>query len=220
MVVLSLALIVIYVLLYYVKWKNLIEWLEKKTNISKIDVNSWAEIKIVVKSWENKINIIPEKITWVQNTDITKTWNIINLSWSASWYWFLNNKTSTGNINLLSWTYIYYKTLESIEKLWIKYKYILTDDKNIYYIFLWTGNIAYSFSDIVNKLWWSLYEIKTEQEIIKNKLFGNKVIYINLTEYKNKLVLMLIEYWNENWIIQIDYENYYKSKNYLQGLFQ
>ena len=59
----------------------------------------------------------------------------------------------------------------------------------------------------------------TEQELIQNKLFGNKVVYLNLPEYKDKQVIMLVYMDDGIRLIQIEYELYHKSKAYLKSLF-
>lgn len=132
-------------------------------------------------------------------------------------------KTTTGTMNknttikLLSGTSIYYWPIEIIEKLGIKYQYALADSSGTRYIYL--GTPSYDFASIARALKWDIYTITTEQELIQNKLFGNKVVYINLPEYKDKQVLMLV-YMNDGiWLIQIDYALYHKSKTYLKSLF-
>ncbi len=59
----------------------------------------------------------------------------------------------------------------------------------------------------------------TEQELIQNKLFGNKVVYLNLPEYKDKQVIMLVYMDDGIRLIQIEYALYHKSKAYLKSLF-
>ncbi len=93
----------------------------------------------------------------------------------------------------------------------------MTDDKDIWYIYL--GTPSYDFASIARALKGSLYTVATEQELIQNKLFGNKVVYINLPEYKDKQVVMLV-YMNDGiWLIQMEYALYHKSKSYLKSLF-
>lgn len=104
-----------------------------------------------------------------------------------------------------------------IDKLGIKYQYALTDDKGIRYIYL--GTPSYDFASIARALKGNLYTVATEQELLQNKLFGNKVVFINLPEYKDKQVLMLI-YLNDGiWLVQMEYNLYHKSKSYLKSLF-
>ncbi|MBU0626710.1 hypothetical protein KKG31_00455 [Patescibacteria group bacterium] len=59
----------------------------------------------------------------------------------------------------------------------------------------------------------------TEEELATNKLFGDKVVYINIPEYKEKIVLMLVYIDEELWLLQIDYKIYHSSKTYIKSLF-
>jgi hypothetical protein len=125
------------------------------------------------------------------------------------------NKNTT--IKLLSGTSIYYWSIAVIEKLWIKYQYALADEQWIWFIYLWTP--SYDFASIARALKGSLYTVATEQDLLQNKLFGNKVVFINLPEYKDKQVLMLV-YMNDGIrLIQMEYSLYHKSKAYLKSLF-
>lgn len=118
---------------------------------------------------------------------------------------------------MLSWTSIYYGKIAIIEQLGIKHQYALTDSSGIRYIYL--GTPSYDFASIARALKGTTYTMATEQELIENKLFGNKVVFINLPEYKDKQVIMLV-YMNDGIrLIQIDYGIYHKSKSYIKSLF-
>ena len=213
-VVLLLSILVVYVLFYQVKWiqiKNKI-WTDTVDNSMKIYVKNGNEKQLIWSLISDQIDVGTSGL--VKNNVVT--WDLI--TWDMKQIiWNVLNKTGSNNIKYLSWTQLFYGILESIEKLWIAYKYILQDKKWIYYIYLW--NIQYDIASIARKLWWNLYTINTEQEILKNKLFGDKVNFINLPEYKNKIVLMLVYIDKEAWLLQVDYKLYHKSKTYLQSLF-
>jgi hypothetical protein len=101
--------------------------------------------------------------------------------------------------------------------LGIKYQYALTDTQGVRYIYL--GTPSYDFASIARALKGNIYTMATEQELLQNKLFGNKVVFINLPEYQNKQVIMLI-YMNDGiWLLQVDYALYHKSKAYIKSLF-
>ena len=118
---------------------------------------------------------------------------------------------------VLSGTHSFYGSLDFVDLLWISYKYALKDEKWIYYLNMdW---YTYDFSDIARKLWWNLYIMNTESEILANKMFGNKVTYINIPDYANKKVLMLIDVNNQSRLLAVDYSIYHQSKSYLQSLF-
>lgn len=194
-VVLVLCILVVYALFYQVKWNNLVNNLN--TDQEKDEI-----VKIYVKDWDKKEQISALNIQDKSLINKNNTWNL---------------NDNEVKINYLSWTQLYYWILESVEKLWISYKYILKDSKNIYYVFLWDNK--YDLVDITRKLWWNIYAMNTEQEILKNQLFGEKIAFINIPEYKNKLVLMLVNIDNQNWLLQLNYDIYHKSKSYLKSLF-
>jgi hypothetical protein len=81
------------------------------------------------------------------------------------------------------------------------------------------GAPSYDFASIARALNGSIYTMATEQELIENKLFGSKVVFINIPEYKDQQVIMLIYMKNGIWLVQIDYDLYHKSKTYLKSLF-
>ncbi len=109
-------------------------------------------------------------------------------------------------------------SIESREKLWIQPHYTLKDKKKkIWYWYL--GNDTYDFKKIAKNLWGNSIEIKTEKDIIKNKLFGKKIIFINLPEYKNILVLMIVVTTKGTRLLEIPYKDYHKSKEYLKNAF-
>lgn len=125
--------------------------------------------------------------------------------------------TRNTTIKMLSGTSIYYGNIGIIEQLGIKYQYALTDSSGIRYIYL--GTPSYDFASIARALKGNTYTMATEQELIENKLFGNKVVFINLPEYKDKQVVMLI-YMNDGIrLIQMEYALYHKSKAHLKSLF-
>lgn len=149
-----------------------------------------------------------------QTWTIENTWNLMELD---------ENESNPVNVQeiwwmvILSWTKTYYWIMDFVEKLWISYKYALVDEKWIYYLNMW--NYKYDFSDIVRKLWWNLYIMNTEQELLENWMFGDKVTYINVPEYRNSKVLILLDINNQSWLLAIDYDIYHQVKPYLKSLF-
>ena len=65
----------------------------------------------------------------------------------------------------------------------------------------------------------NVYVMATESEILQNQLFGDKVSFINLQAYKDKLVLMVIEIEGNTWLLQVPANKYHSSKGYLKSLF-
>jgi len=220
--VLFMSFLLIYILLFHIKWDEIKDKLQFKWTweIERIIVT-----ETVIDNQEKEIINKSNNKTW-QNTN-SESQNILYNTWSSyltwnyniqtdSWNNKTNNLDNQTNINILSWTKLYNWPVESIEKLWITPDYVLKDEKDIYYISI---SKEYDRSEIVRELWWNLYILNTEQEILQNKLFWNKITFINIPEYKNKNVLILMEINKENRLIQISYSIYYESKQYLQKIF-
>lgn len=215
MLLLFLALMIVYIVWYQVKWDELKKTIQPQ--------NSWSGIQILTKNWDS----IPTISSIVESNNQLTTGKIVNKTWTISQEKTGNTtsvpKIDTGatnkntNIKLLSGTSIYYGSIAIIEKLGIKYQYALVDGTGISYIYL--GTPSYDFASIARALKWDLYTLATEQDILQNKLFGNKVVFINLPEYKDKEVFMLIYLDDGIWLIQINYSLYHKSKSYIKSLF-
>ncbi len=210
MMLLFLALMIVYIIRYQVKGSELKKIMQTQ--------DSWSGIQILGKNWDiapaissvaDTANLWFTANTW---TTTIKTWITISVPKTATG----TMKNNTG-IKLLSGTSIYYGTIAIIEKLGIKYQYALVDEKGIRYIYL--GTPSYDFASIARALKGSLYTLATEQDILQNKLFGNKVVFINLPEYKDQQVVMLL-YLNDGIrLVQMEYGLYHKSKTYLKSLF-
>lgn len=227
-IVLSVSLLLVYIVLFYVKWDdfksysepvdiNIDSWLI----LSELDDNWWSlELSVDHLSWNTSSSLSLWSYhdnsvydVWYENSTWLVVVNEINLSqWSSNplsfdiWW-----------VSQLPWTHTYYGDLDFANLLWISYKYALTDSKWIYYLNM--DGYYYDFSDIARKLWWNLYIMNTESEILANKMFGNKVTYINIPDYANKKVLMLIDVNNQSRLLAVDYAIYHQSKSYLKSLF-
>ena len=222
--VLCISFALIYIVLYYVKW-DLFKWndliISTSTwlNLSEITDN-YSDYSMKNNSWS--VDILAQS-TWLFTDDMwsldnnnvdDKAWDLVVSDLSNK-----NTAISDGftEMIVLRWTRTYYWSLDFVDLLWISYKYALRDDKWIYYLNM--DGYNYDFSDIARKLGWNLYIMNTESEILANKMFGNKVTYINIPEYANKKVLMLIDVNSQSRLIAVDYSVYHQSKSYLQSLF-
>lgn len=215
MMLLFLALMIVYIVWYQVKWTELKDQLQEQ--------DSWTGIQILSVSWETMPTISSleeENASWsfedgqLTSTTGTKMTTGITVSSTKT---MTGTMTKSSSIKMLSWTSIYYGSLAIIEQLGIKYQYALTDSSGIWYIYL--GTPSYDFASIARALKGTTYTMATEQELLENKLFGNKVVFINLPEYKDKQVIMLV-YMNDGiWLIQVEYSLYHKSKAYIKSLF-
>jgi len=207
---------IVYLLLYQIKGTKITDEFTSST--------SWAIQSPVITGKDTKISDLLLETDWSGTTD-TQSGKTINTTVSL----FGNSSAETGSIHtatgdkaasikLLSGTKIRYWVIDSVEKLGISYQYALKDDQDIYYAYLGKNNTI-NVESIVKKLWGTVYSILRENEIIKNNLFGEKVVYINLPEYKQKKVILLVTIDWADWLIQIDYAKYYTSKWYLKTLF-
>ena len=207
-IVLCLSLVLVYIVLYYAKW-DLRDTELKSQNIA----YTW-DIVVSEVVEDDVLEIDNEELEELKEPDVL-TWDLEFISDEEEV--FEGEEEMIDEEAILSGTKTYYWELDFVDKLWVSYEYALKDDKNIYYLNMW--DYDYDFSDIVRKLWWSLYVMNTEQEIIANSMFGEKVTYINIPEYKNSKVLLLLEVDSQSWLLAIDYSIYHQVKPYLKNLF-
>lgn len=222
MVVLFSALMIVYLLLYQIKGDDIVDqlstvntvWYEESwTNESGINESLYQDSSALSEFDEENLLLEETQSTNKTGENITKKTDSLFSDWfTTTW-----ETTWINKIIVLSGTSLWYGRVESIEKLWISYQYALKDQKDIYYVFL--DPQKYKFDEIVKSLGGTTYTIATEKELIENKLFWEKVIFINLPEYKEKKVIMLVEINKLLWLIQVDYTTYYKSKWYIKQLF-
>ncbi len=99
-------------------------------------------------------------------------------------------------------------------------QYILKNMDNTHFVFLGDFDPT-DRQELITKKWGNLVAIEGETAISQNQLLGDKVIFINLPEYKNIKVLMLVffEDAKDVWFIQIDHDTYYAKKDQLGPLF-
>jgi len=242
MLLIFLSLLVIYVLLFAIKWdkvstdsniqntEKIIYHEEITPSISNIiNETTPSETSITNTTTTNENKKKEEPIVWFNTDKIDKNNQMELLS---AEFENKNNKILTTNENttenenkldkkddiyILSGTEKYFGPIKIIEKLGIDYAYALKDEKDIYYIFLWKDD--YDFDQIARQLGWNTYKINTEQEIIKNKLFWEKITYINIPEYKDDTVIILVTVSDITRLLQIDYAIYHESKLHIKNVF-
>lgn len=125
--------------------------------------------------------------------------------------------TLTDGPKILSGTEMFFGVVDAIDILDLNPEYLLQDAKWIYYARLkaYPSNLK----TLVQSLWGTIYTMTTEKEILENQLFGDRITYVNLPEYKNILVIMIVNVHWEYWLIQLNYPQYHHAKGYLQSLF-
>lgn len=120
---------------------------------------------------------------------------------------------------ILTWTKLYSWEIPILWMLDIVPRYILVDTWWTLFAYLGTGSIE--VQDKITSIGWDIYEIIDTKKIEENGLFWDAVIYLNLPENKEKLVIMIVKFYNNEdiWLIQVDYQKYYGLKEYLKNLF-
>lgn len=217
-VLLAISILVIsssimYILFFNLKWDlinfdNIKPWSYKTYELSRSSsssniTNTWSLVDQSnqnLGSWDSNL----DDLVW--SDDLSE----FNITW--------DNITSV-DIKTLSWTTVFSWSSEIINSLNINKLYSLTDQNNILFHYLWTGDI--DIIDELNKLWWNLVEI-AEKKIIKDSLmFGDRVTYINLPNYKwiKTIFTVKFEDTGDLWLLEVDYNKYYKLKKYLRNLF-
>ncbi|MBB1557207.1 MAG: hypothetical protein HG439_001780 [candidate division SR1 bacterium] len=224
--ILFIAFIVVYSLLYQVKGQELLAKmqadLEKKTIQTGTIQMSTGETQIFSLELD-KVNTgssTAELTSGVNNSNIVTTGVDAKPVVEEQ-----NQNASTDDASnpqeqeflMLSGTDLYFGVVDSFEKLGLNPEYILKDRREIYYAFF--DKEPTDLKKIVQKLGGNIYVMATESEILKNELFGNKISYINLPEYKTKLVVLLLEVDQKYRLLQIPYSKYHTSKSYLKTLF-
>jgi len=239
MLLIFLSLLVIYVLLFAIKWDNMTMQDTSPTDTTKIiyQENTEPTISSIINDTNteatatntdtNQKNTEEPKI-WFNTNQIDQTNQMEVLSAdfeNQNNQTFITTNTKENkntldkkdDIYILSGTRKYFGPIKAIEKLGIDYTYALKDEKDIYYIFLWENN--YDFDQIARQLGWNTYKINTEQEIMKNKLFGESITYINIPEFKDDTVIILVTISDITRLLQIDYEIYHSSKWHIKNVF-
>lgn len=213
MIVLFSALMIVYLLLYQIKWDDIVDQLsivENNQFEGSITTESLYEDELNLDKFDEESVMLDENLDDDTNSQ-ENTKKSDSLFDSQSW------TQQTNKIMILSWTSLRYGRVESVEKLWISYQYALKDEKDIYYVFL--DPQRYEFDEIVRSLGGTTYTITTEKEMIENKLFWDKVTFINLPEYNKNKVVMLVEIDNLLRLLQVNYSIYHNSKWYIKQLF-
>ena len=194
--------------------------------------------KSTTKNWWEITNQVWNQNSWIttqntanttKDTENVSTTNSVSL-WDIQTSWKSNTNTQKSNTNdwknstslaptnaeILPGTTEYLGTLDIVSILGQKPKITLQDSKWNY--FAYYGNHL-DFAETIETLWWNVYKMVTESEILQNQLFGDRVSYINLSSFKDVRVIMVIEIDEDVWLLQIPADKYHQSKDYLKSLF-
>lgn len=190
------------------------------------------EIEIYNQTWNN------EPLNWslTENSIDLSNYSNSNPNWTtslggikqSSWVNSSNTQTPTANESLdserseitnlkkLPGTTEYFGVLDIVSILWQKPELTLQDSKWNYFAYYWNH---LDFVQTVQTLGGNVYEMVTENEILQNQLFGDRVSYINLSTFKDIRVLMVIEIDGDIRLLQVPADKYHYSKDYLKSLF-
>ena len=218
LLILFVACVVVYLLLYQVRGKELLSLWSAITS-SWDQVDSLVSGQILDSALSGEDFWLLDDLSWVSNSNIA-TWFDAQSSSGI-----LSQTASTGvvptiqtdGIKQLSGTQLYFWVLDSAEVLGLSPDYVLSDNKERYFAYF--AQEPATLKKTVQQLGGNVYSIRSEADLIKNELFGDRVDYINLPEYKDKMVIMMVKIGDELRMLQIPYKIYYQSKPYLKSLF-
>lgn len=193
-------------------------------------VDSWS-IRNLIASWSL------EDIRWMLSTttgtdtvgwsswdiiiDDIRTGDVVS-SWdSALRLWWMSvterNLLITQWIPILSGTESYFEQVESFDRIGVvpRMVFVLPKDK-IYFGLLSTWE--YNRTRIARSLQWNALAFITEKDILKNNLPWESVTFINIPQYKEKLVIMIVNINNNKRIIELPRKYYHQSKDKLKNI--
>lgn len=127
--------------------------------------------------------------------------------------WIQNQSSGSKSLLMLSGTTLTYSELESLNKLWLKPKYILKWKDDIYFVNLWKWEIELNFR--VSKYAGSLKTITDLAEIKKNGFNLLIMNYVNIPTRKDRFVIFTTKQNSDNRLVQTDIKSYYNNKQYI-----
>ncbi len=172
-----------------------------------IDLSAWSTPPLSGLAWIS---------TWVS----TGNRNTISTPPSSSLSW--KDKATT-----VSWIKPRYGSISMAELLWLSVKEAFVDTWSIQYGYLGTGSLD-TLASTVRRLWWNVLAIETENDISKNLLRWDRILFINIpqvtfvrqpTEQK-LLVAMVVIIDNDKWLIEAKIDRYHASKKFMKSFFE
>jgi hypothetical protein len=124
-----------------------------------------------------------------------------------------SSTTDTKDVIILPGTSLYTDSLVIADEVGIEYRYALRDEKGIYYLRL--GPRTQNFEALLQAQGGNTYSLDTEAKIASNQLFGDRITFLNLPQYLNQKVFIVVEIGDDQRLVQIDYDLYHSSKAYL-----
>ena len=184
-------------------------------------------------------------VTWTSSISTNDRVDLRNLSWSQSTWLstplpkedIATDKTISSfdmianlrkKIDGATGLSLRYNSIKMAEILALDIKVAFSDSSNIQYGYLWTWSID-TITQIVNRLWWNIVAIETENDINTNNLRWDLVLFINIPQVtltrtngteKRLLVAMIVEISNDKRLIQAPFDRYHASKSRMKQIFE
>jgi len=176
---------------------------------------------------DKSINNASGSLSWVRDILISTSLDDIRgvLVWSdntlssgsiASWVDAERMLLSQQGIPLLTGTETYFELVESFDRLWVVPRMVFSNNEGMYFGLLQTG--SYDRTRIARSLKWNALAFMTEKDILSNSLPWKRVTFINIPEYKEKLVIMVVDTGTQRRIVQLPKKYYHQSKDKLKNI--
>ena len=158
-------------------------------------------------SWDTYTLSVPENQTDETLTLDNEDDSFLN---EVLWWWVYN---------IMSWTKLYYGSLDIFKTLGIRYEYILKDNLyDIFYVYIGKWK-TYNLSDLTRSLWWKTVEIYAKNDIINNLYFGDRVTFIELPQTPTSITSLFVRMGDDLWFIQDVTGEYKKHKRHIRQIF-
>lgn len=216
LVVLSLVYLLVYSI-YYHPWSSTNAWSgsESPSTVQSITqglVNTVQEI--ATPAWDVSKSVVISKDRPTSDESPPTSIDLGTSGITASDV--TSTSTNTNDRTILPGTSLY--TDEVIaDEIGVEYRYALRDTRGIYYVSL--GSSTQDLWVLLQSQWWNTFALTTATKILANQLFGSRIVFLNLPQYINQTVLMVVTVGSERRLIEIPYDIYHESKAYLAEKF-
>ena len=238
---LFLTFVVVY-MVFFRKESDIEKQTEAENGISPLAVSGSNNVSwLVFSGYSSWFSFTGDQnpLSWSQqNGWVSLSTDSSNVSWVVSWFSSETNLIQDESldsltimrekISTLSGVSLWYNSIKIAETLALDVKSAFTDTGSVLYGYLGTGSIDDS-KQIIKRLWWNTVEIETENDIIKNLLRWDRVVFINIpwitflrkwTTEQKLLVTMVVEIDEDRRLIQSPVDRYYSSKKRIKQIFE
>ncbi len=199
------AFSLIYALFFMVQWEHLrkdfqsifvYRWFIESGNIQKTPLSTG-----LLLSW----NVVDQN-TSDATTSLSTESSIVSET-PDSFITDVLSATNSGQ-RILSWTALYYGSLDILKTLWIRY--------DVYVGKKWT---EYKIPEMVKDVWWTTIEIYAKNAIIDNLYFGDRVTFATLPSQLSIQTNVFVRIDDELWLIQDLTGEYKQNKKHIRYIF-